>query len=99
MPSRLFVNHLNRVRATDTTYIRTLQGWLFLPVVMDLYSRMVVGWAIRTDNRRDGPIDALFMAVKRRNPTQSVLIHSEQGHRRVLQQKTASQHFGAAQPP
>jgi putative transposase len=88
MPSRLFANHLNRqfsvghpnrVWATDTTYIRTLQGWLFLTVVMDLYSRMVVGWAMRTDNHRDGPMDALFMAVKRRKPTHSVLIHSDQG--------------------
>lgn len=88
MPSRLFANHLNRefsvsrpntVWATDTTYIRTLEGWLFLTVVMDLFSRMIVGWAMRTDNHRDGPLDALFMAVKRRRPTMRVLIHSDQG--------------------
>lgn len=88
VPSRLFSNLLNRefsvaepnrVWATDTTYIRTLEGWVFLTVVMDLYSRMVVGWAMRRNNHRDGPMDALFMAVKRRRPTEPVLIHSDQG--------------------
>lgn len=88
LPSRLFLNHLNRqfnvaspnsVWATDTTYIRTLEGWLFLTVVIDLFSRMVVGWAMRKDNHRDGPLDALYMAVKRRMPVKKVLIHSDQG--------------------
>ncbi len=88
LPSRLFANRLNRefsvtapnkVWATDTTYIRTLQGWLFLTVVMDLYSRMVVGWAMRTDNHREGPMDAAFMAVQRRKPRSPVMIHSDQG--------------------
>lgn len=88
LPSRLFSNLLdrqfhvaepNKVWATDTTYIRTLQGWVFLTVVMDLYSRMIVGWAMRTDNHRDGPLDALFMAVQRRRPKNRVLVHSDQG--------------------
>jgi putative transposase len=87
-PSRLFANTLNRqftvmapnkVWATDTTYVGTLEGWLFLTVVVDLYSRMVVGWAMRRDNHRHGPMDAAFMAVKRRQPTSPVLIHSDQG--------------------
>ena len=87
-PSRLFANILNRqftvmapnkIWATDTTYVGTLEGWLFLTVVVDLYSRMVVGWAMRRDNHRHGPMDAAFMAVKRRQPTSPVLIHSDQG--------------------
>lgn len=88
LPSRLFPNVLdrqflvqapNKAWVTDTTYIRTLQGWMFLTVVVDLFSRMVVGWAMRTDNHREGPMDALFMAVQRRRPTSRVLIHSDQG--------------------
>lgn len=87
-PSRLFANTLNRqftvaapnkVWATDTTYVSTLEGWLFLTVVVDLYSRMIVGWAMRRDNHRHGPMDAVFMAVKRRRPKAPVLIHSDQG--------------------
>lgn len=87
-PSKLFINRLNRefhvtqpntAWVTDTTYIRTLEGWLYLTVVIDLFSRMVVGWAMRRNNHRDGPLDALFMAYKRRRPQQRVLIHSDQG--------------------
>jgi putative transposase len=88
LPSRLFPNTLNRqftagaqnkVWVIDTTYIRTLQGWVFLSAVVDLYSRMVVGWSMKTSNHREGVMDALFMAVKRRRPMNKVLVHSDQG--------------------
>lgn len=88
IPSRLFPNTLNRQFTAespnkpwviDTTYVRTLQGWVFLTAVVDLYSRMVVGWSMKTSNHRDGVMDALFMAVKRRRPSSRVLIHSDQG--------------------
>jgi len=88
LPSRLFVNQLNRefhvaqpnkAWVTDTTYIRTLEGWLYLTVVIDLFSRMVVGWAMRPNNHRDGALDALFMAYRKRKPQDRVLIHSDQG--------------------
>jgi putative transposase len=88
VPSRLFPNLLarqftvsepNKSWVVDTTYIRTLQGWLYLTVVIDLYSRMVVGWAMRTNNHRDGALDALFMAIKQRRPNGRIVIHSDQG--------------------
>jgi putative transposase len=64
---------------TDITYIRTWHGWLYLAVVIDLYSRMVVGWSMKPSMHRDIVLDALMMALKRRNPQGEVLIHSDQG--------------------
>jgi putative transposase len=64
---------------TDITYIRTWQGWLYLAVVLDLYSRMVVGWSMKPTLAREIVLDALLMAVWRRKPSHQVLIHSDQG--------------------
>jgi transposase InsO family protein len=52
----------NQVWAGDITYIQTEEGWLFLAVVIDLFSRRVVGWSLQPDMRRDLVIDALEMA-------------------------------------
>lgn len=64
---------------TDITYVRTWQGWLYLAVVVDLYSRMVVGWSMKPTLAREIVLDALIMAVWRRRPTERVLVHSDQG--------------------
>ena len=64
---------------SDITYLRTWQGWLYLAVVIDLYSRKVVGWSMKPTLARDLVIDALLMAVWRRKPSGEVLIHSDQG--------------------
>lgn len=64
---------------TDITYIRTWQGWLYLAVVIDLYSRKVIGWSMKPTLAREIVVDALLMAVWRRKPTSSVIIHSDQG--------------------
>jgi putative transposase len=64
---------------TDITYIRTWQGWLYLAVVVDLYSRMVVGWSMKPTLAREIVLDALVMAVWRRRPKNKVLVHSDQG--------------------
>ena len=68
----------NRVWVTDITYIRTWQGWLYLAVVLDLYSRRIVGWATRATIHRELVLDAVLMAVRRRRPRRA-LIHSDQG--------------------
>lgn len=68
----------NRAWVTDITYIRTWQGWLYLAVVMDLYSRRIVGWATRATIHRELVLDAVLMAVRRRRPRRA-LIHSDQG--------------------
>jgi putative transposase len=72
------VSKPNKVWVTVITYIRTWQGWLYLAVVMDLFSRKIVGWSTIPTIVRDLVFDALLMAVRLRHPRQAV-IHSDQG--------------------
>jgi putative transposase len=73
------VNAPDRVWVTDITYIRTLEGFAYLAVVIDLYSRRVVGWSLQSRQTTDVVLQALLMAVWRRKPKNKVLIHSDQG--------------------
>jgi len=73
------VSEPNRVWCTDITYIRSYEGWLYLAVVIDLFSRRIVGWSMKNNQKTVLVMDALFMAVKRRKPNSRVLIHSDQG--------------------
>lgn len=74
------VTRRNKAWVTDITYIRTWQGWLYLAVVMDLFSRKIVGWAARPTLHLDLVLEAVLMAVRRRRP-RGTLIHSDQGSR------------------
>ncbi|MDA7089327.1 DDE-type integrase/transposase/recombinase, partial [Pseudomonas sp. SA3-5] len=76
---RFNVTEPNKVWVTDITYIRTYEGWLYLAVVLDLFSRQVIGWSMKPQMTSDLAIDALLMAVWRRKPKQEVMIHSDQG--------------------
>jgi transposase InsO family protein len=64
---------------SDITYIWTEEGWLYLAVVMDLYSRMVVGWSMSERMTSKLVIDALQMAIWRRKMPRGVIIHSDRG--------------------
>jgi len=64
---------------TDITYIRTYEGWLYLAVVMDLFSRKIIGWSMKSTLAKEIVLDALLMAVWRRSPSDEVIIHSDQG--------------------
>ena len=64
---------------TDITYIKTTEGFAYLAVVIDLYSRRVVGWSMQSRQTTDLVLQALLMAVWRRKPKGKVLIHSDQG--------------------
>ncbi|HHC4117255.1 TPA: IS3 family transposase, partial [Klebsiella pneumoniae] len=64
---------------TDITYIRTHEGWLYLAVVVDLFSRKIIGWSMQSRMTKDIILNALLMAVWRRNPEKQVLVHSDQG--------------------
>ena len=64
---------------TDITYIKTCEGFLYLAVVIDLYSRRVIGWSTQSRQYTDLVLQALLMAVWRRKPADKVLIHSDQG--------------------
>ncbi len=86
--SAVAINTLNRefevdapikVCVTDFTYIRTHEGWLYQIVVLDLFSRQVIGWCMKTCPRSDLLIDALLMALWRGKPKMKVLVHSDQG--------------------
>jgi putative transposase len=88
MPSVAYPNRLqreftvarpDRAWVTDITYIRTWEGWIYLAVVVDLYSRKVVGWSMKSSLRSELVLDALLTAVWRRRPKTPVLIHSDQG--------------------
>ena len=69
----------NQKWAGDISYIWTSEGWLYLAVMIDLYSRRVVGWAMQSRQTTDLVLQALLMAVWRRKPKNKVLIHSDQG--------------------
>jgi len=73
------VDRPDKAWVTDITYIRTWQGWLYLAVVVDLFARKVVGWSMKPTLHRDIVMDALLMAVWRRRPKQTLLVHSDQG--------------------
>ena len=72
------VTRRNKAWVTDITYIRTWQGWLYLAVVMDLFSRKIVGWSAQPTIHRELVLDAVLMAVRRRRP-RGTPIHSDQG--------------------
>lgn len=69
----------NEKWVSDITYVWTEEGWLYLAVVMDLYSRMVVGWSMSERMTSQLVIDALQMAIWRRKKPQGVIIHSDRG--------------------
>jgi len=72
------VGRPNKAWVTDITYIRTWEGWLYLAVVMDLFSRKIIGWAVAATIGRELVLDAVLMAVRRRRPRKAI-IHSDQG--------------------
>ena len=69
----------DRIWVADITYIPTQQGWLYLAVVMDMYSRVVVGWAMSDKALQELSSAALDMAVQARQPAKGLIHHSDQG--------------------
>jgi len=69
----------NQRWVTDISYIWTDEGWCYLAIVLDLFSRAVVGWALDTTLTTRLPLQALSMAISRRVPTGSLLHHSDRG--------------------
>ena len=64
---------------TDITLLRTYEGWLYLAVVLDLFSRQVVGWSMQSRMQSDLVLQALLMAVWKRKPAAGLVLHSDQG--------------------
>ena len=69
----------NQVWVSDITYVRTRQNWLYLTVILDLYSRAVVGWSMSTDMTTPSVMGALQMAIQQRRPGKGLVHHSDRG--------------------
>jgi putative transposase len=69
----------DRVWLADITYVATAEGWLYLAAILDGFSRRVVGWAMADHLRAELVIDALAMAIQRRQPAPGLIHHSDQG--------------------
>lgn len=72
-------NAPNEAWVTDITYLWTREGWLYVAAIVDLYSRMIVGWAMSERIDRELCLDALDMAVKARKPSRGLIHHSDRG--------------------
>jgi transposase InsO family protein len=73
------VEQPNQAFVGDITYIWTAEGWLYLAVVIDLYSRKVVGWSMGSRMKAQLVCDALTMAIWQRQPNDGLIVHSDQG--------------------
>jgi len=69
----------NKKWVSDTTFVWTAEGWLYVAVILDLFSRLVVGWAMSASNDEELVRSALEMALARRSSPKEVLLHSDQG--------------------
>ena len=80
----------DEIWVADITFIPTYEGWLFLAAVMDLYSRGIVGWSMRDDLTAPLVVDAISMAIARREPEPGLVHHSDRGSQLGLNR--SSQH-------
>lgn len=80
----------NKLWFADITYVKTYEGWLYLAVVFDIYSRMIVGWSMSSSIAADLVDDALKMGITRRRPDSGLIHHSDHGsqYRSLLLGKT-----------
>ena len=69
----------NVAYVTDITYIRTGSGWLYLAIVLDLFSRKVVGWAMAPNMPAELVCAALTIAIQQRRPAPGLIVHSDRG--------------------
>jgi transposase InsO family protein len=82
----------------DITYIWTAEGWLYLAVVIDLFSRAVVGWSMSQWMKAELVIDALEMALDRRQPRPGLIMHTDRGSQYVADRYLELQHHPGIVP-
>ena len=75
--------HANQIWAGEVTYLRTGQGWMYLVIVMDLYYRRIIGWAIHKRMTVDLVKRAMQMALNLRKHTKDLIFHSDRGSQDV----------------
>ena len=95
-------NRPNRVWVSDITYISSPNGWQYLAVVKDLFSRRTVGWAVSDRLKQELVLEAFIKAIKQRNPQQGLIVHTDRGvqfaadrFRMILQQHGFRQSMSA----
>ncbi len=76
---KFHVTKANTAYVSDITYIWTQEGWLYLAVVMDLFSRKIVGWSMSSRMKASLVCDALNMAIWQRKPLSGLIVHSDRG--------------------
>ena len=77
--TKTVITTVNEVWAGDITYVATLEGWLYLSIFIDLFSRVVVGWAIADHMRAELVRESFVMAVKNRETAPGLVVHTDQG--------------------
>ena len=88
----------NRVWVSDITYIPTLEGWLYLAVILDVFSRHVVGWAMSDRLTADFVVRALSQAADRRRPSPGCIFHSDRGVQYACKEfRDVLKHYGFCQ--
>jgi len=92
------VEQPDTVWAADISFLSTCEGWLYLSVILDLHSRMVVGWAMGDRLTTDLPLVALQMAFTGRNPPPGVIHHSDRGSQSTSRLYQAALREGGAVP-
>ncbi|MFK5915781.1 MAG: IS3 family transposase [Woeseiaceae bacterium] len=78
---RFKVDQRDKAWVSDTTFIATREGWLYLAIILDLFSRQIIGWSMSTKNNTELVQDALTMAIWRRGKgkVNDIIVHSDQG--------------------
>lgn len=76
---QFFVEKPNQIWVADITYIWTLEGWVYLATIMDLFSRKIIGWSMSARMKKELPLRALNMALLTRKPTEGLIHHSDRG--------------------
>lgn len=79
LKQQFVVGKRNKAWVSDTTFIGTREGWLYLAVILDLYSRKIIGWSMSKRNNAGLVQDALTMAIWRRGKINNIIVHSDQG--------------------
>lgn len=72
------VQQKDKAWVSDTTFIATREGWLYLAVILDLFSRQVIGWSMSARNNTELVQDALTIAIWRRGKVNDIIVHSDQ---------------------
>ncbi len=83
------LNQANQAYVGDITYVATAEGWLYLAVVIDLFSRKIVGWSMNASMKTELVNDALLMAFTQRRPACGLLWHTDRGSQYAAQEHRA----------